>query len=62
MTENNPVDEFEALRGQVAQLPTDNDSYIDSLKTIQRPPVVENVGVACITAFAATAPDAGHGS
>ena len=27
MTENNPVDELEAIRAQVAQLPTDNDCY-----------------------------------
>jgi hypothetical protein len=62
MTENNPVDELEALRAQVAQLPTDNDWYIDSLKKIQRLPAVVNVAVAFVTAFAATAPDAEHGS
>jgi hypothetical protein len=62
MTENNPVDELEALRAQAAQLPTDNHCYIDSLKKIQRLPAVENVTVDCVTAFAATAPDAEHGS
>ena len=62
MTENNPVDELEAIRARVAQWPTDNDCYIDSLKKIQRLPAVDNMAVACVTPFAEPAPDAEHGS